>query len=322
MCPAADAGIAPRVSVVIPAYNVSQYVGDAVASAVAQTAPPHEIIVVNDGSTDTPALELTLAPYRSRIKYLQQTNLGVSAARNAAIAASEGDLLAFLDADDRWHREFLESQVSFLLRGGFDMVYADAMLVGNHSEAGKSYMESVRSRGEPTLTNLLTSKCHPITSGTVVRRESVVAAGLFSPSLRRAEDFELWVRLAHAGARIGHQTRILLEYQIRAGSLSGDVARKVESQLEALTQIHQTIPLAPAAAAIVEHQIRRSRGQLELERGKAFLAKGDYESARAQFQAAVAWIPSAKLWLVRLALRVAPNQLRWIFGHLRPNPWN
>src|SRR5215216_6434275 len=72
----------PAVSVVIPAYNAARHIGEALESVFAQTFTDYEVIVVNDGSPDTPALERALAPYMSRIIYLKQENRGVSAARN------------------------------------------------------------------------------------------------------------------------------------------------------------------------------------------------------------------------------------------------
>ena len=96
-----------RASVVIPAYNYGRYLADAVDSVLSQTVPPHEVIVVDDGSTDdTPAVA---ARYTGRIQYLRRANAGVSAARNAGIAAATGDWLALLDADDAWEPTFLEA---------------------------------------------------------------------------------------------------------------------------------------------------------------------------------------------------------------------
>src|SRR5919106_2998924 len=102
------------VTVVIPAYRVSAYVARTVESVLRQTRPAAEIIVVNDGCPDTGGLEQALAPFETHIRYLQQANAGPAAARNTGIRAASADIIAFLDGDDYWAPEFLESQVRYL----------------------------------------------------------------------------------------------------------------------------------------------------------------------------------------------------------------
>jgi len=95
-----------RASVIIPAYNCGRFLAEAVDSALAQTRPPHEIIVVDDGSTDdTPEVAKR---FGDRIVYHRQANRGVSAARNAGMERATGNWLAFLDADDLWEGNKLE----------------------------------------------------------------------------------------------------------------------------------------------------------------------------------------------------------------------
>src|SRR5687768_16945399 len=97
-----DMSSAPAVSVIIPAYNTAKYIGATIASIVAQTYTNYEIIVVNDGSPDTPAIEAALAPFRDRIIYLVQENRGIAVARNRAIRIARGRYVALLDSDDAW----------------------------------------------------------------------------------------------------------------------------------------------------------------------------------------------------------------------------
>ena len=98
------------VSVVVPAYNYARYLPKAIDSALGQTHPPLEVIVVDDGSTDdTPRV---LAAYADRIRVIRQANQGAGAARNAGIAAARGEYVAFLDSDDLWHPRKLELQLA------------------------------------------------------------------------------------------------------------------------------------------------------------------------------------------------------------------
>ena len=103
----------PRlVSVVVPTYDYGCFVAEAVASALAQTYPHREVIVVDDGSTDD--TREVLAPYSDRIRYIFQSNQGLSAARNTGIRAAQGEFIALLDSDDVWHPRKLEVQMHFL----------------------------------------------------------------------------------------------------------------------------------------------------------------------------------------------------------------
>ena len=104
-----DEGRAPRVSVIIPAYRVTDFIVDTLQSVFDQTFTDYEVILVNDGSPDTPRLERALEPYRDRIRYIVQENGGPARARNTAIRAARAPLIAQLDGDDQWFPTFLES---------------------------------------------------------------------------------------------------------------------------------------------------------------------------------------------------------------------
>jgi glycosyltransferase involved in cell wall biosynthesis len=99
----------PLVSVVIAAYNGAQYLPEAIDSALAQTYPKVEVIVVDDGSTDSTAE--VVGAYGARVRYLYQQNAGTAAARNTGIQSAQGELIALLDQDDRWLPEKLARQV-------------------------------------------------------------------------------------------------------------------------------------------------------------------------------------------------------------------
>ena len=164
----------PLVSVIIPSYNAARYVAEAVASALAQTYQPLEIILINDGSTDD--TEEVLLPYVGKMRYFYQPNRGLSATRNRAIALARGELIAFLDADDVWLPEKLARQVDCLTQNpriglvhtNYVRLYADTgMRLPRESPDlpdGRYYTRLV-------LGNVL------LVSSVMLRRECLIASG-------------------------------------------------------------------------------------------------------------------------------------------------
>ena len=171
--------MAPAVSVIVPAYLAAPYIAQALDSILAQTFTDYEIIVVNDGSPDTEALEQSLEPYRTRINYLQQENQGPSAARNTGIRAAQGKYIAPLDADDKWNPDHLSAQVAVLESDPcIALVYADARIFGDVPEAGRTVMELCPSSGEVTFERLVTRACTVHNCVCVCRRDALLRAGL------------------------------------------------------------------------------------------------------------------------------------------------
>jgi glycosyltransferase involved in cell wall biosynthesis len=210
-----------RIAVVIPVYRAA-FLADALQSVFTQTRPPDEVIVIDDGSPDQAQLQRALAAYASRVTVIAQPNAGAAAARNAGLRASTADLVAFLDADDRWLPEFLERQLGYLaVHPEIDLVYADALVVGDTPAVGSTFMTMCPSRGEVTLRSLLAQECNVLTSTVVVRRQLVVEAGFFDVALRRGQDFDLWLRLVARGARVGYQEVLLAERRLHGNNLSG-----------------------------------------------------------------------------------------------------
>jgi glycosyltransferase involved in cell wall biosynthesis len=182
----------PQVSVVIPTYNRAWCLREAVDSVLSQDFRDFELIVVDDGSTDpTPQL---LEGYGPTIRVLRQDNRGVSAARNAGIAAGRGALIAFLDSDDLWLPGKLERQVAF-----FDS-QADALICqteelwvrnGRRVNPGKRHRKRSGLIFEPSLELCLVSP-----SAVMVRRVLFERVGLFDEGLPACEDYDLWLRVS------------------------------------------------------------------------------------------------------------------------------
>lgn len=181
---------AVQVSVVIPSYNYGRFLAEAVESALAQTYPIHEVIVVDDGSTDD--TRQRLEPYQDRIRYVRQENRGLSAARNRGIAEATGSWIALLDADDLWHPQKTALQIRALEQ------HPQACLIGATAVGALPFPEHLPA--EPTLQDiearyyLLRVPFAP--SSVLARRDCLQRLGGFDESLRSVEDRDMWLRIA------------------------------------------------------------------------------------------------------------------------------
>lgn len=180
-----------RVSCIVPVFNGERYLEEALDSILAQTSPPAELIVVDDGSTDaTPQI---VESYTDRIRYFRQSNRGPAAARNRGILAANGDLLAFLDADDLWLPEKLERQVAFL----HDHPDVDLCLTHYRNFwAPELAAERERYRDHP-----LGQTCSSFNIDTLLARRAVFDDGLFNEALRNGENTDWFLSARRRGAR-------------------------------------------------------------------------------------------------------------------------
>jgi glycosyltransferase involved in cell wall biosynthesis len=302
----------PDVSVIIPAYGVAAYVAETLASVLAQAGDGVdiarvEIIVVNDGSPDTEVLERVLEPYRDDIVYLKQQNGGVSSARNAGIRAARGEWLAFLDGDDMWLPDYLESQLAVLRADpGIDMVFGDAILFGDTPAAGRSMTDLSLVEGEITFVKAVAGEC-TIAYCAVVRREVVIRAGMFDTRLRGSEDFNLWLRVLKGGGRIVYQHKPLYRYRRREGSATSDSVWMNERILESLQRAEETIPMSGEELAGLERHRQKVKAELALARGKAAFRKRDWHAAIGHYIQAHKLQPNRKIRAIVFLLRLCPR---------------
>lgn len=304
-----DVRPSPKVSIIIPAYNIAKYFTETLNSVFIQTFSDYEIIIINDGSPDTNEFETLIAPYREKIIYLKQENIGAGAARNFGIENSRGELLAFLDGDDIWLPEFLESQVKFLEENNCDLIYSDALLFGGSAFDGRNYMQDAPSDGEANFESILDLRCNVITSGTIARKAKVVEVGMFEWEKVRAHDFILWLKIAKAGGKIGYQKKVLLKYRVRIDSLSGNSVQRVQREIDVYDRVLKQIELNQTQKEIVEKQLTRLKAEMEIEKGKFFLLQKDFAAAQESFARGNAYRRSFRLRLIMFLLRVAPNLL-------------
>lgn len=200
-----------RVSAIIPLFNGERFLSAALDSVLAQTRPPFEVLVIDDGSTDGgPRLARTYP----EVRVLHQTNAGNAAARNAGIAAATGDLLAFLDADDMWTPNKLELQVAHMVANphlGYTLAHLQTFV-----EPGVEPPSWLR----PEL--LEGAVPGPIPSTLVARRWTFDRVGLFDPRHRIAVDVDWLLRAREAGVPSITLQAVLLRRRIHEGNLSAD----------------------------------------------------------------------------------------------------
>jgi glycosyltransferase involved in cell wall biosynthesis len=209
-----------RVAVVIPAYQAAKTVGRAVHSVLAQTRPPAEILVVDDGSKDDP--RAALAPFENRVTLLHKPNGGAASARNLGIERARGDLIAFLDADDYWEPVKLERQIEVfhrhpevgLVAGQFFEEIPGGLRVVPSPEAGELLDRVLELSGQEAFATAMR-----IWTGTVVVRRDVLGAERFVSGLEPAEDRDLWARLT-AGSPVYLLSEPLATAVLEPGSMS------------------------------------------------------------------------------------------------------
>jgi glycosyltransferase involved in cell wall biosynthesis len=292
----------------VPAYNTAPFISDTLASVLAQTFTDFEIIVVNDGSPDTPELERELTPFRDRIRYIVQDNRGLSAARNTGIGIAAGRYIALLDSDDTWEPEYLRRQLEVLERDRLDIVYANATTFGDPLRAGRRFMDVHPSTGDVTFESLVSQRCNVMVS-VLARREALVDAGLFDESLRSSEDFDMWLRVLHGGWRIGYHRRPLVRSRLRPESLSANAIWMCQHIVRVLDKAAHTMALTPEQAALVADRRAYFTALLRLHEGKRAFFAGDHRQALQALSEANARLRRIKLAAAILLLRIMPGLL-------------
>ena len=301
----------PKVSVIIPSYKTAHFISACLDSVFAQTYQDFEAIVVNDGSPDTPELEKVLAPYleryTDRIVYLKQENKRAAGARNNAIRKARGEYVAFLDSDDTWMPDHLANQMKlFSDDPSLGLTYSNG-LVGMPGKE-REFMKRCPSHGEATFNSLLVERCQIPISTVVARRDAIMKAGLFDESLLRCDDYDMWVRTAFHGAKIGYTTKVQARMPVgRPGSLSQSRAKMAEGYVTILEKYKASLPLQPADRETVEKRARQIKAKFFLEDGKSKLSQHDFAEARQALARANEYYRKPSISLTVLGLSIAPS---------------
>lgn len=292
-------------SVLTPAYQSARFVGQAVSTALGQTVPPHEVIVVDDGSTDE--LDAALSPFVDRIQLVRQANAGPGAARNTALGRATGDWVVLLDADDYWAPTRLERIADHIASDpGCSIVATDATIVDSAgSPRGRWYRDKYRFPGPDDDQRTAILRESFVFPGAAARRDRLSELGGFDEEMRGPDDWDMWVRIILAGGRAALVDEPLAFYRVHGDNISN----RSRSMWAGCRMVYAKA----LASGLLTGEERRIA-----ERG---LAKADTVLAAAEaYDAVVDGRPEARslaLAMVRSPERLA-SRLRWLLTAIAP----
>lgn len=268
----------PVISVVIPAFNSAWSIRDTVRSVFAQTVPDFELIIVDDGSTDDVVGALSEWLGRDpRIRVVHQDNGGLAAARNRGLAEAKCPLIGFVDADDMWHPDFLQALSAALARvPAAPFAYAHSIRIDEENRILGIPPWSKEPRHD--FAGLLTLNSVGNGSAALFRREAVLAAGGFDPTLKArgaqgAEDWKLCLRLAAQHPPVLVRRHLVAYRLVVSGMSQGDPSRQLRAVRAVMDDIRAEFPGTPE---------RHFRNAATLMNGwllGAFLKRGEYRTA-------------------------------------------
>jgi glycosyltransferase involved in cell wall biosynthesis len=303
------------ISIVVPAYNVARYIAAALDSALAQIGVSLEVIVVDDGSTDSTAEVLARYARDPRVTIVSQHNTGPCISRNVGISRAQGRYIGFLDGDDLWEPGKAAAHVSLMdARPEFDTTYSWWRIIdGNGAATGRTNTRAPADLPAGSgFEGLLVENFTGTASTLVCRRAAIEAVGGFDPALRSNVDLDLLLRLALLrDGNLALVPEILTSYRVHGSQITGDWQRMEENWNKVLDKMRL---LAPARVARVE-QVARGR----VCRYLAYIAyiRGDGANARRLMGQAWRLAPGSmavdfRCWLVTMAVAstVLPPRLQ------------
>ena len=277
---------APRFSIVIPTYNHADMLGAAIESALAQTYPDFEIVVVDDGSTDSTP-DVLAAQRDRRVRSVRQPNAGEAAARNRGLYEARGDYVVWLDSDDL----LLPGTLALYARqieGGppSDVLYGHLIMIDKEGKR-TSQVRYEDLAAVPPLPNLFLRNRLP-NPGTAVRRGLFNSIGLYDTTLESSPDYDVWIRAAAAGARFRCVNEPVCQYRWYGGNLSADTGKIRRADAHIARKCLQRIPLPVLFPNLNWGSPASAITQASLIAALVFAERGDYRSCAEMAQQASA----------------------------------
>jgi GT2 family glycosyltransferase len=292
----------------MPAYQAERWIGATLESILAQTSPAHEIVVVDDGSTD--ATGDVARAFGAAVRVVSQPNSGASAAYNRAFRETEGSHVAMCPADDLWEPRKLELQVEALTRWPeIDVAFGGARYFGLEERDCAGPLETGILDSERFFRDMFRADLVPAPTA-VVRRRLFEELGGFREDLA-CEDYEFWMRALRRGAVFFHDPRLLAHLRQHGGNLSAQAV----SMWEMNHQIHSLY----APDLDDERLARRTLAHDLRTIGRSRLGLGQIRAARRAYRASLAHVPhpAALTWTAVLSLPGAGGPLRRLAARRR-----
>ena len=235
------------VSVIIPAYNCDRYIGEAIASVLAQTYTDYELIIVDDGSTDNTAQ--AIESYGDRINYIYQTNQGVAPARNRGLAAAQGKYIAFLDQDDFFYPHKLASQVELMeQKPHLGMISSGWDIVNSQGDAIDTVQPWENSRELKTQDIIIWK---PVFLGAMLFSHGwLKQTNGFDPTLEQTPDVDLVLRLAAIGCPAYWLKDATVGYRQHDSNASGNTLLQAQELNSMLERFFSDVNLRPQVKAL------------------------------------------------------------------------
>jgi glycosyltransferase involved in cell wall biosynthesis len=306
----------PAVSVIMPAYNVAPYIGEAIESVLNQTYDDLELLIVDDGGTDGSDVIADLYASRDpRVRVIRQANAGISAARNHGLRIASSPVIAVLDSDDAWEPIYLQKQMAILRdHPEVDIVTGNAWFLGSklHGRPARPWPDH---RPAPTLADILADET-AVFIMSVFRRQVYESIGPFDECLRTNEDYDFWLRAACAGFVFYRNDRPLGYYRRRDNSLSADELRMLPGILQVFRKLRPRLLNRPRELAILDAQIARFETEHVAAEARGAIAAKDFAAARRHLATLHGRRGGTVLRVAKLMARWTPALLSTVY-HVR-----
>jgi len=291
--PTMDRPSEPLVSVIIPYYNQPAYLAETVASVRRQNYPRIEIVVVDDGSS-IPAYTLLEPAGSDDLLIFRTSNGGAAAARNHGVTRSSGDFLVFLDSDDRLRPGALHAHLEVLLRHpDVAMTFGSILLIdADGRDLARPQLCRPRTDYFPMLL-----ECNPIgcPGSAMVRRNAFLQAGTFDGSLRNAEDYDLYLKIARRHP-IRQVPVCVADYRQHSGGKSQNKERMLAAVMNILDRLEDRESLTPTERRRLAHARRRWQHQFRPRSTPAYRLRGLYYSFCAMLSVSPRYYFGVRSW--------------------------